>query len=180
MSEKSPFKVNSLRNIPTFTVERKGGVLSGWTKFFADKSRAIEAQYYYVGGRCDYLRSEGFSDGSLGSDRQNACVKKNKKLKITNEFEKVRFYSIDKGYYSLKDLYGDLSLPNGTPVDRIQSIDRKLKDAPRSWIKRWCTSQICGCMGCINKSGKKYASLTKEEHEDYLFWLQLNAKDHEI
>ncbi|WP_210498256.1 hypothetical protein [Vibrio crassostreae] len=165
----------------TFTVSKNAdGILDGWTTFFDDEETKVEAKYFYVLGRCDYLRSEGFEAGSMAIDRQKMCIKKNKKEKISDEFEKYRFFSLDKGVYSLKDVFGEMSFPKGTDIDRLRSIDRKFKDAPKGWLSRWCDAGLCGCMGCVNGSARKYANITREEHKDYLLFLRYIAREHEV
>ncbi|CAH7343996.1 conserved hypothetical protein [Vibrio chagasii] len=156
------------------------GELDGYTAFYTSANplkAKLEAKYFYVDGQCDYLRSEGFPKGSLAEDRVKGCKKKGRK--INDPWLLPRFFSMEKGFYSLKDVYGDKYYPNNTTEERLTSIHKKLRNVPdKTQLKRWCESTICACMGAANCSMKQYVSMTKAEHEDYLLYLKYNAANH--
>lgn len=39
-------------------------------------------------------------------------------------------------------------------MNRKDEVDEIIKGVELSWRYIWCDSLICGCLGCINKSGR--------------------------
>ncbi|MDK9790139.1 hypothetical protein [Vibrio sp. D431a] len=160
------------------------GILDGYTVIYDSTNKLtakVEAKYYYVLGFCDYLRSEGFVAGSMAFDRSNSCRKQNRAKKIQDPWFQKRFYSIDRGFFSLFELLGEKEYSFGTKPERLRSLYNKLKrvdDYERPSIKKWCKSGICACSGAMNCSLKKYSSITENEHKDLLSFFRHEAQEH--
>ncbi|MCX8795745.1 hypothetical protein [Vibrio parahaemolyticus] len=143
------------------------------TTTFYDENGKVEAEYAYVEDQCDYLSSKGFEPGSMGFDRQKACIKQNKKLKLKNDIDLCRFFTLDKGFYSLRELYEDKLKSLKTPSERLESIHRKVSGSPyaNGKVERWCKSQACACLGCANG----LLSWDYAEYCDYIVYRRAKA-----
>lgn len=150
-----------------FEVTRDNGVKHGPTRFYDMKDKT-EAVYMYVEDRFDFLSSTGIEPGSLSFDRLKGCQKANKKLKDKSELKLARFFSMEKGFYSIEVLYKELFENMDTSLDRLESIERKLLNKNPGFIKRWCNSNLCACMGCANSM----LSWQQNEHKDYMIYLR--------
>jgi len=53
-----------------------------------------------------------------------------------------------------------------------EEVDKLMLTVYPEWRYRWCEAEICGCMGCVNRSGGK--PVTKEEWQD---WVRRNPKE---
>ncbi|MFS1430548.1 hypothetical protein LMH73_026390 [Vibrio splendidus] len=158
-----------------FKVSRANGIKNGLTEFFDDKGR-IEASYSYVEDQCDYLESVGFEPGSMGELRQKDIRKQNRKHKLSNPTQMKRFYSMELGFYSLEQLYALKLAELTVSVERLESIERKMKSIPNvdSRIGRWCKSSICACLGCANH----IIGWSNEEYLSYMLYAR--AKSHGV
>lgn len=67
------------------------------------------------------------------------------------------------GPYRLEQL--DVS----TPARRLEVLAALLQSMPAAWRTRWCSSQLCGCLGAANCSGQLAAAgFTRDEWESAL------------
>lgn len=76
-----------------FNIEDISGIKDGMhfdrkVTFYDDKSREVEAEYFYSKGMCNYLLSWGFSKDSLGELRKTKANK-----------TKKPFFSLQKGWF---------------------------------------------------------------------------------
>jgi hypothetical protein len=56
--------------------------------------------------------------------------------------------------------------------EQQNKLDELMKAMPKSWRKRWCRNNICGCMGAANCSGELIRNGFTED--DWLEWCNNN------
>ena len=74
--------------IEDFTCIKDGISFDRKVTFYHDKTGEIEAEYYYLEGRVNYLQSWGFSKDSLGELRKSKAHK-----------TKKPFFSLQRGWF---------------------------------------------------------------------------------
>ena len=50
---------------------------------------------------------------------------------------------------------------------RELEVEKIMEAMPDSYISRWCESDRCACLGCVNNAGKQFGEITKDE---WLAW----------
>lgn len=61
---------------------------------------------------------------------------------------------------------------------KSEDVNNLITALPESWRHRWCESQMCGCMGGVNCSGKLTQSGVT--YEDWVEWVRLNPSKDEV
>jgi hypothetical protein len=51
---------------------------------------------------------------------------------------------------------------------RALSFDELMAIMPEKWRERWCSAEVCGCMGCVNGSG--HLESYGHTKEDWVRW----------
>jgi hypothetical protein len=65
---------------------------------------------------------------------------------------------------SIDELSGWRAPPHPMPA----SIDRIMENMPQAWRKRWCTTELCACLGCANGAGGLPSiGITREQWEEW-------------